>query len=239
MSFRNKKKGWTQARPFEGTLYNVAKLEQLVINKTIKVDFAPLDVATWLFGTETVNILQAAYPLVQSYSRGGSFAGDVTLNFGSVTQSGIRCSVRVDNEHVKMCSPDSKLAKPDFEHPRAGEIANAIEKAFSYHMKFQKIRQVIAWLNDHSTIGAARHYCPWLVSILPAEHPFNDASGITFKEPSQPMADILPIMRECGVVIASALLCGDPDKIEAKDQVDVMFRNANGTHLTSSYFGIC
>lgn len=120
-----------------------------------------------------------------------------------------------------------------------GTIPATLASLYETHLQFEKVRKVTRWLNEHATVGAARHYCPWLAGVLPADHAFNEANGQIFREPVVSMAEIVPVMRECGVIMASALLAGEPEK-DVRNNFMVHFSGIReaGNRYVSNQFNV-
>lgn len=74
------------------------------------------------------------------------------------------------------------------------------------HQKFAVVTYVLRWLDEHCTLGAIRYHWPTIMSLA-KDHP-----GLTgelprrFDPPAQPISPLLPLLRESGTTIATALV---------------------------------
>ncbi len=197
MSRRTKKK----QLPFEDAWDNIRLLERRVMHQMEPPKLMTDALLSWMFPDKVVRAMKDAYPIIREIDRGSSIMPTITLpNIGG------SCDITVYCGKLKMCCPDD-TALDEAAETGGGPVGRLLEDMHRVHYQFWKVRRVIHWLNLHATVGAARHYCPWITPLLPEDHAFHKANGLQFKTPDESMTEIVPLMREAGVVIASALMC--------------------------------
>jgi hypothetical protein len=224
-------------KPFADAFNNIDTLEQNVIRRTVDAQFTPEQVVRWLFPDDVTDRLKAAYSVTRDVDRGNRISEDVTL---PVVFPAVSCTIDISAKSVSMLVPAPHLCK--LQDGRGEQIIAAIRGVYEHHERFEKVRKVVSWLNEYATVGAARHYCPWMAGILPAEHPFHTAGGTIYREPSMSMVGIMGAMRESGAIMAGALLCGEGGEAKTKvvvsfDGVRVTPRGSQDTY-TSKEFGL-
>lgn len=204
MRGRRRPRGAPPAKPFDQAFEGIDTLERTVAARSIETHFTLEQVARWMLPDETVDKLQAAFPYTRDGDRTAHWYEEMTL---PIEFPAVRCHLTIHAKSIGMLVPASGQARDN--QARSPDIMLSLRAAYGVHLQFEKVRQVARWLNLYATVGAARHYCPWLTGILPTGHAFHEASGQIFREPSKSMAEIMPTMRECGAIMASALLAGD------------------------------
>lgn len=195
------------ARPFVAAFYAIDKMEVAVAYRTVTPGFTAMDVVKWLWPDDVVDPLIAAYPFTR-YPQDNMLVGP--MNF-SVSHTPLLVHFFFHLGPLGMLAPreDRININPD----RGSHITPVLMELAAIHKKFNLVRAVVLWLDDHATVGAARYYCPWLGSLLPQEHPFHDADGLRYKEPKADMTHIIRLMREAGSIVATGILA-DPQNVE-------------------------
>lgn len=206
---RRRSRGAPPPKALDQAWQGIDKLEYAVIERTKDVPVTAEQVIRWMYPDDIVDKLHAAFPHVRDVDRGHYIVATVALPdpVGECT-----FNIRVKDDRLdgfQMLIPAHGLARNNQE--RMGPIVDMLRPIYEHHAQFEKVRTVVRWLNEHATIGAARHYCPWLTSVLPTQHEFHKVDGQLFREPRVPMVEIAPLMRECGAIMAGALLCGNID----------------------------
>lgn len=233
---RRRPRGSAPPKPFVDALPQIDKLEVNVIETVVDAQFTPDQVIRWLLTDTIVDKLKAAFPYVRDSDRTTFWQPDVTL---PVVFPAVRCgfTIKVKSPEFAMLVPTDALAVPD--DSRGEQIMVTVRQVYEQHTQFEKVRRVVRWLNDNATVGAARHYCPWMTSILPADHPFQEATGQIFREPANSMVEIANDMRAASAIMASALLCGSRDNKPALGLVAVHFDGQRDSETyTSQSFGL-
>lgn len=190
----------------DGCFPNVDTLEHNAIAAQMAPEFTMDQFYRWVLKDEVVDKLRAAFPYVRGADQSSYAVHEMVLP-GIMTGASLSCqfSARANKEGILV--PDTTHWVND---PARYEPFRAVlVQAYTEHRKFETVRQVLRWLNQYATAGAAKHYCPWITGIMPGDSPFHTASGTLYREPSASMAQIMPLMRECGAIMASALLLGD------------------------------
>lgn len=216
-------------KPFADAPKGIDTLEQRVWNRTNDARFSGMDLVNWLLPADVVDRLQAAFPVIRELDRTQHWNLETTLPLEFPAQT-CTFQIKVNSPTIHMLVPSRGLGSRKPDDPNDRPIMETLRAAHLVHTQFNKVRKVVDWLNDFATIGAARHYCPWLTSILPPDHPFQEATGLSYREPKMSMIGIVGTMRECGAIMASALLCG-----EAEDKTNGLVQVTFGQ---SNYFSI-
>lgn len=190
--------------PFPQLADKIDTLEAAVVYRTVTAEFTMLDMAHFLWPSEIVRKLTEAMPFME-YRR--------TLhNEGVLHAAGCHFAVRLELAGIQMVSPADDLTKINMNAKNADAIARCLNELRQQWARFNRLRRVAAFFNQHLTVGAAKYYFPHLGSLLPHGHPFHEADGQRYKEPAVNMAPILDDIRASVTTLAGALLC-EPDKV--------------------------
>lgn len=217
-----------------GVDLNISKVEANVIRRMVDVDFSAEDVTAWMFPDDVIATLRAAWPLIAARDRSQWTFQRLSLPIHG-TQD-VMVSLTLKLGHLKVCVPEQKAQNNLERYPRIG---TALAAAYAEHLKFEKVRRVVRWLNANATAGAAKDLCPWLTSIVPADNPFHTATGRGYRHPQGDMSEITPIMRECSAIMAGALLAGDTSDLPKLDTFAVQFYGErDGESYVSGHFGL-
>lgn len=190
---------------YEEALTNIARMESVVIYRTVTVDFELGDIIAWLWPPPVVQALVNALPHTSGY---GSMVREHNLK----TLSDIQFSFYMDLAGL-MCPPRAGIASPDSTAPKASHIERVIWEIAAITAKYERLRMVVRWLGEFATPGAARFYFPSLGGLLSSDHVFHRSNGLRYKEPSASMSDINPLIREAAATVASGLLC-EPNSVK-------------------------
>lgn len=207
-----------RAAHFDATM-RIEKLEAAVVYRTVTRDFTVPEVLRWLYPEPIIEALRGAYNYAH-YK--GSFIDEENC---LIVATDTRFSLRISNEHARMLTPEHGCVvfQPHHEQP----VRGLVEEIAAIHASFNIVRKVVDWLNDgHATVGAARFYCPWLGTLLPAEHAFHGVEGLKYKDLDT--TDISAHMRAAAAIVAGGLLA-DPDHIQNNAAMfGVTISNPNG-----------
>ena len=204
-------------KPFAQALPHIDEMECKVAAATLEVDFTSDNFLRWMFADHVVDQCRQAFPYVRELDQSQHLNHTMVL---PITPTSVSCTFQVACKRLGILVPNVKHAhnyEPRFEPVQRGLVA-----LYGVHRQFETVRQVVRWLNEYATAGAARHYCPWLTGLLPPEHPFNQATGSIYREPNAVMNKIMPLMRECRSIVASAMLLGEREPVQ--DTIAVSFR---------------
>jgi len=193
------RRGVPKSLEFDDAYLALLTLENRALMALVDEPLQPLEVLYWHYPAEVIDGLCHAYPLIR--------LADRTRTMTQLLYAGAILSV--DLHAAKCCYPDlGRTAIQDT--PYTAKYTQTLTELTAEHRQFDKVREVIAWLNAHATPGAARHYCPWLGSLLPSDHAYHAVKGTKFQDVGIPL-DVANTMRECGVIIARALLARSPE----------------------------
>lgn len=233
---RRRGRGVPPPKSFDAAWAGIDTLEANVIRRTVDTPYTPEQVVRWMFPDDVVDKLQAAWTCIREVDRTTHFSGDVNLPLMFPTV-GVYWTIKCNSPQLHMCVPAK--GRMNIDDSRGPLILESLRQVYTQHLQFEKVRAVVRWLNTYATVGAARHYCPWLTSVLPPDHDFQSASGTIYREPSAGMAGIMPAMRESGAIMAGALLCGNNDETPDRNLVQVQFKGQRDTEAyTSNAFGL-
>lgn len=215
-----------KAKPFDQAFENIDKMEAAYAYRTVTPECMTLrDVLHYLWPGDLVHHLTAAFPYVRTLDR-----TDIVERFVRTPFSSYAWTMHVALRQAEMLCPSPGLTHVDDEHGAGNHpLTQAMMEIEGVVLKFNKVRQVVDWLNKYATPGAARYYFPALSALLPPDHPFNKADGLRYKEPKQNITEIVPTMREASTIIASGLLADPasladlPKKVLFKVQVDTEY----------------
>lgn len=220
-------------KPFEGAWYNIDKLEHAVMHATVVSNLTVLDVCRALWPPDMIDPLMAAFHRIRDVDR-TDWRECVPIVLHGLAAP-IKCNFILTTSLAGVLHPRHGYA--NVTSLQADPVVSLVAEAHHVHLQFEKVRRVVRWLNDNATVGAARHYCPWLGSVLPVDHPFQEVDGVIFREPSKPMNEIVPVMRECTAIVAAALMARmDHD---ARTKLTVTFEGGrDGMTYRSQQFGL-
>lgn len=226
-------------KPLDAATSGIDLLERQVVRRMIDPRFTLHDVARAFWPDEETDKLFAAFPLVRDNDR-SSWAERFILPVSGAT--GVEGMLCMRLPEIGMLCPKHGTVK--FCQTRAAPIIETLDTIYSIHLEFEVVRKVVAWLNVFATLGASRHYCPWLLGVLPKDHPIHEMDGVVFREPYMSMLGITGPMRKCGEIMASALMAEGADNlprthftVEFNGRRDVPPAMASESY-TSQTFGI-
>lgn len=211
---RRKRPFGTPPKPLDAVFTAIDAMERNVVGASVRVDFDLMGFIKQVLPPTTIEKLRVAHTVVDvnSWSTWSHWDGAVEAPCGRfhyrVGYTGLRA--------LDMALPKDGLGElidPDCALVRA---VGQIKHIRSQH---DKVRQVARWLNEHATIGAAKAYCPSLGSLLPPTHDLNTTQGVSYREPSKPIGEILPVLREVPTIIAAGLLA--PPRGDTKNEVSI------------------
>jgi len=220
-----------QAKPFDHAFANIDKLEQAVFFRTVTRDFSVADVARYLWPRHIVDALQAAFQFIKPGDR--TTAVDTVT--GCAAWGGISLTFRLNVQTAGILAPAQGQVVIQDDASAANMIRQAIFDTYHIHNSFGIVRDVVKWLNENATAGAARYYMPTLGSLLPAKHAYHEGNGDRYKEPVNINA-ISHKMRDATAIIAKGLMC-DPENVcnEAKDFY-IQFTNSVDDPASEAFF---
>jgi hypothetical protein len=191
---------------FGGANEALNRMEAAVVYRTVTPcdEFTVHDLLYWLWPARTVDTLLEAYDLTrETVGQGNCDFPGIIVPAGPVCRFYFNLSLGDNRLHFL---PPAEKPEPRADYPMHNTICNILKEVEHIHKQFNKVRTVLAWLEDNATPGAARFYFPAMCALLPAEHPINHADGIRYKEPSAPMDKVIPMMRECAGILASGII---------------------------------
>jgi hypothetical protein len=217
------------ARPiFEDAFKAIDNMEAAVVYRTVTVDCTLKDVVRWLWPDHVTEKLYAAYPLAR-------FAPDQHNEGAYVLGThGPRCKFHFKVEDIELLAPHSGLWEIDVS--REEPMLGALTEVAHIHSEFNKVREVVTWMNNYATVGAARFYFPGLSALLPNGHVFHCADGLRYKEPAMDMTDINPLIRQAGVIIASGILANPGGVDNQYHSWGVTFHSPKNNDIMSQRF---
>lgn len=192
---------------------SINNMERAVIYRMVDFNsFDTNDVIDWLFPSEAVRALRAAYPYASNLTHAGQ--SQVPVKVGDVG-----FMVWIDFNQVDCLHPIAPVAPPSVplqETTKAPLLASTMLEIAGIVSEFDIVRSVITWFNANGvTPGFARHYFPALGSLLPRDHPTNLTSGKVFQD--KPLThEVSENIRKAPAIIAKGLFC-DPTNHAHKD----------------------
>ena len=210
---------------------NLRRLERAVAYQTVKIEFTGLDVARWLLSPERLELLTAVFPILKDNDR-TQYNGEVAFFHsadGEFGETVVKARLNVDFRELRIAAPDPSAIQIQ---SCDGPIPVALAALHDLHQQWSTVHEVIKWLDENATIGAARYYFPALTSLLPSTHAMHDIDGQRYKEPKASVGRMVPKFRAAAMTIAAALLC--PLEVPARPIVTAQFEG--GHPLT---FGLC
>ena len=209
---------------------NLRRLEHAVAYQTVKIEFTGLDVARWLLPPERLELLTAVFPILKDndrtqYNDEIAFFHSADGEFGETI---IKARLNVNFRELRIAAPDPSAVQIQ---SCDGPIPVALAALHDLHQQWSTVHEVIKWLDENATIGAARYYFPALTSLLPSTHAMHDTDGQRYKEPKISVGRMVPKFRAAAMTIAAALLC--PLEVPTRSTVSVYFGGPPRT------FGVC
>lgn len=187
---------------FPGVGDRIMALEASVYNATYGWDTCLQDFLTWLFPERVVQTLTDAFPhtYLRSFQQVSCHENVLLSPYGKYG------TFVVNGEQARICTPAPGSAYVNRDHPQHAGITRVLSEIAHMHAQFNKVRDVMDWMEQHATPGAARYYCPSMCMLLPTEHPIQQADGIRYKEPTENIAPMIPLIREVAAILTSAKL---------------------------------
>ena len=202
---RRRARGTLPAKPFDEAFPLIDTLENAVVTHMTPVDFTVQEALLAMFTEDTVAVMKAAWPVIRSIDRGSVISERVIIPVAGSTA--VTATVAISAVRAKICVPEIGSLQMD-QVLAFSPLVKALQEAHEQHLQFEKVRFAVRWLNFYATVGAARHYCPWLTSLLPLDHAFQKVDGVIYREPIMGIVAIMETMRECHAIVAGALLAG-------------------------------
>lgn len=215
-------------KTFDEAFGAIDKMEQAVCYRTVRRDFTVDDVCDYLWPAHAVRALREAYPYI-SASLSGQY------NDYAATINDVHCWLTLDTTSVRMSTPCTGLIAPQDLLIEPHRVMEALREVRDNHLRFNKLRAVVTWLNEHARPMAARYYFPSLGALLPLGHEFHVHDGLKSAGCNGNISDIASDIREASVTVATGLLC-EPDKVhnEGKGLFKVRILSNNTNSLAQS-----
>lgn len=211
----------TPRNPFDEAYEAINKLEYAVV-ATIAPAFTLEDIPRAFWTDDVVDKLTTAFPLTNSMVRRAYHSELATPLFD--------CYVMVRIDEAKMLCPEDCTAKLR-DTDSGKKILDTLSQIYDTVVTFNKVRTMVDWMNKkdhHFTLGAAKHFCPWITSLLPENHGIHKVDGVKFNIPRAAIpADA---MREVGAIVAMGNLA-PPMTSNGVDRADFTVR----FNLSSSF----
>lgn len=220
---RRSRSGWkhgVKPKPYAQALDCVDTLEMNVIRRLPPVTYDVSHVMHALYPAHILEKLKVAWSICDEDCRRDTLYQRVQFPYAAAYPQ-VMFTLKPDA--AGLLPPKQAMAVQYLQEPLVLETVKRIHDQF---LQFEKVRRSVMWLNDHATVSAARHYCPWLANLLPSDHPIQKVDGQLFKQPTASMGEIIHDMRQCEAIVASALLAGTTDK-ETRTAVAVQFYGVN------------
>lgn len=180
-------------------------LEDRMIGLIRKPDLTVTKVMEWLLPDVILRKLRDAKPFVEQSSFNKVFDTDFVLG----EPYHVHLSVAISDQDFLCPADGCEMPQPD----RDSGIVAYIQDVYAVRVQWQKVRDVVEWMNDpehHMTYSAARAFWPSILSLVSSEHPIHSVDGQRYRDP-QGIGAIIPLMRETSEIVATALLMPVPD----------------------------
>jgi hypothetical protein len=208
-----RRKRWgTPVGKFDAALVNLQKLEYTTIKTMVTPAFSMDQLLHELYGDHVVTTLRAAFPIIQERDR-SPFTTE-TLSVTGVTplvaREGVvafRARLIIEARKARMLVPEENTMMASIH--TFTPLTDFLKAFAEQHIRFEKVGNVIRWLNKYATPGAAMNYCPWIKSLLPSDHEIHTLRGGSYREPTTSVGLMINNMRECADIVAAALFLGD------------------------------
>ena len=184
----------------------LTKLEDRMIGLIRKPDLTVTKVMEWLFPDAVLKILRDAHPYVM-YSKYAMF--DTSYFKVAPDTAPVHLSVLLRTTGLTCPCDKSEMIQAQ----RDSGIVAYIQEVYAVRLQWNKVREVVSWMNDPShkmTPAAARAFWPSILSLVGPDHPVHQVDGQRYRDP-QGIGAIIPLMRETSEIVATALLMPDPE----------------------------
>lgn len=222
-----RRKRWgTPVGRFDAAFANLQTLEYNTIKTMVTPEFSVDQLLLAMYGEHVVTTLRAAFPIIQDRDRSPWVSEMVVVPtpLSSVDTVGLtRARLIVEARKARMCVPEEGTmisTLRDFE-----PLFAFLTAVWDQHQRFEKVGNVIRWLNKFATPGAAMNYCPWIKNLLPSDHEVHTLRGGSYRELTVPVGPLLNDMRECTDIVAAALFVGDRGR-HGDDMLRLTFHGA-------------
>lgn len=211
---------------FAGALSKIDTMERAAMQRMLTPQFALQDVLYFLLPHSVVEALQVAWPHANKPYQMQWWAETDVVIPGEL-HGGITCNLFLNCEAAHIVCPAGPVTLN--EHFGKNVLA-CLHEAHAIFTRFEQVRSVIHWLNDHATPGAARYYFPGICSLLPPDHVVHRADGLRYKEPAANVAEIIPAMREAATTVAMGVLLGEVEAPPNPGNFSVEFARNDDTN---------
>lgn len=122
-------------------------------------------------------------------------------------------SLIINFDALKMLAPNERHCQLTGVIPK--DVLAHWDAMLEIHEKWNNVRQVLTWFNEHNvTLGAARYYWPAILALLPENGMLLQCTGQRYKE-VEGISEVIPLMRETSTTIATMKLLPPEDKSRA------------------------
>lgn len=176
-----------------------------MVEATVDRSFAAFDVVEWMFPPNVLARMRDAFGMTLYTGSKGEY---------EISSSSYQWYVQIACNMVVMVPPRSDLVRLNQEHPKNDAISEFLTTVENIYGQFQKLRDVLHWLDIHATAGAIKYYLPVVAALIPeSDSAFHRANGICYNEP-QGVSVHLPAIRAAASLIANALLVPEQPEYE-------------------------
>jgi hypothetical protein len=205
--------------PFAGADSVITEMEAAVAYRTVTCDFTVEDAIQWLWPLEAIEALRHAHQYIEHKYRNHMETVQLPPPLPQISFS-------LELKNCGMVSPEDGICLFGGPADMKYRIEDAIRTWAHVHKEFNKVRRVVSWLNEHATVGYARHVFPQMRALLPENSPFHEADGLRYKEPLWPISEIADTLRECGAIVTGGILAGTVEN--ERKLFGVQVHNMNG-----------
>lgn len=181
----------------------IKTLEQRMSEVMITRDFQGMDVIEWMFPQDVIECMRSAFGKVRYDSNDPHY---------TIKALGSKWRARFSFNSFNMVAPSEDCLKLQFQHPKHAAISAAFNEIAVLKSRFEELKEVVEWLDDHATAAAIKYFFPAMEALIPqSDSAFHRANGINYHAEPQGIALRLPAIRNGASLIASAMLSPKPD----------------------------
>jgi hypothetical protein len=187
----------------------VARLAAKVFTATVPVPFTAEQFIHAMWDREIIEKLSDAYQYIRDYDRSDWTELLHCSNFG-IPRGYVQFDM--DLGKARMLCPAPKLTAEyiSLSTDMVGQqIIDVVQGAHAVMKKFGTVQTVITHLNERieaksMTLNELRYIAPWVVGLLPVDHPIHQETGNRCPTVAPQM---VPLMRECAEIVVGASMC--------------------------------
>ncbi len=208
----NRKKEQGLAGPFFDALKTLDNIEERAIYALVDIKLTTEDILNTLLDPEHIRLLRSVVSLAKPQ-----------YNVMSVYLKPYIARISIEASRFNVYPFDSNIVR---DVPKESMLGQTLDQIMGISVRYDKVRQVVKWMNKNATVGACRYYWPAMCALLPADHEIHSCDGVKFRD-ILGVASMIETFRETSPIVAGAVMI--PEIKQAREAVILHYGEDNKT----------